>query len=90
MELSMLRGRILDTPLVRSLPEEMRNKVVMLLLWISKTEEVTREQKLFVQGDVDIDRGCLILEGMVRIITEGNDKNMINAPDILGEVTAVE
>lgn len=86
MELSTLRGRILDTPLVRSLPDKMRNKMVMLLLWISETEEVTREQKLFVQGDVDTDRGCLILEGMVRIITEGNNRNTINAPDILGEV----
>jgi hypothetical protein len=86
MELSLLRARILETPLVRSLPEDMRIKVVTLLLQISETEEVSREQKLFIQGDVDTDQGCLILEGMVRIITEGNNRNTIAAPDILGEV----
>ena len=86
MELSMLRERILDTPLVRSLHPQMRKKMVMLLLSIAETEEVTREQKLFVQGDVDVDKGCLILEGMVRVATEGTMRNMISAPDILGEV----
>ena len=86
MELSLLPARILETPLVRSLPEDMRIKVVTLLLQISETEEVSREQKLFIQGDMDTDQGCLILEGMVRIITEGNNRNTIAAPDILGEV----
>jgi len=86
MELSEVRNRILTTPLVQNLPEEMRNKFAMQLLWIANTEEVSREQKLFVQGDKDSDYGCLILEGMVRIITEESNKKTIDAPDILGEV----
>jgi CRP-like cAMP-binding protein len=86
MELSEVRNRILNTPLVKNLPESMRNKFAMQLLWIAQTEEVSREQNLFVQGDKDSDYGCLILEGMVRIITEKSNKKTIDAPDILGEV----
>jgi CRP-like cAMP-binding protein len=86
MELSEVRSRILNTPLVQRLPGSMQNKFAMLLLWIAQTEEVSREQKLFIQGDKDSDYGCLILEGMVRIITEESNKKTIDAPDILGEV----
>jgi len=86
MELSAVRERILSTPLVKSLPEEMRQRFVMILLWISKTEDVSREHLIFKEGDKDTDEGCLILEGMVRIITEESDKKTIEAPDILGEV----
>ena len=38
------------------------------------------------KGAKDTDRGVLILEGMVRIITEETDNKTIEAPDILGEV----
>ena len=86
MELSLIRERILATPLVKNLPEGMRQRFVMLLLWISQTEEVSREQQIFRQGDKETDEGCLILEGIVRVITEDSDKKTIEAPDILGEV----
>lgn len=86
MQLSLIRERILDTPLAKKLPEPMRQRFVKILLWIAKTEEVSREQELFKQGETDTDRGCLILEGMVRIITEKSGSKTIDAPDILGEV----
>ncbi|MCH7910302.1 MAG: cyclic nucleotide-binding domain-containing protein, partial [Candidatus Hydrogenedentes bacterium] len=86
MDLGEMRKRIQDTPLVQHLPEEMRKRFVSMLLWLSETEEVSREEKLFTQGAKDIDRGVLILEGMVRIITEETDNKTIEAPDILGEV----
>ncbi len=86
MQLSLIRERILDTPLVKNLPETMRPRFAMILLWIAQTDEVSREEKLFEQGETDTDRGCLILEGMVRIITEESRAKTIAAPDILGEV----
>lgn len=86
MELAMMRERILQTPLVQKLPEDMRQRFVMLLLWASDTKDVSRREHIFEQGQKDTDEGCLILEGMVRIITETGDKKTIEAPDILGEV----
>jgi len=88
MDLAMIRERILATPLVGRLPEGMRQRFVMILLWLSDTREVSREEKLFEQGASDTDNGCLILEGMVRIKTESsaNANKTIDAPDILGEV----
>ncbi len=86
MDLAEIREQIQNTPLVQHLPEGMRKRFVTMLLWLSQTEEVSREDKLFTQGDKNSDRGILILEGMVRIITEETDKKTIEAPDILGEV----
>lgn len=86
MELSLVRERILDAPLVKSLPEAMRSRFAMSMFWVSESEDVSREQKLFNLGDIDTDRGCIVLEGMVRIITEDNTKKTIAAPDIFGEV----
>ena len=47
---------------------------------------MSREEKIFEQGTKDTDQGCLILVGMVRIITEESDTKTIEAPEILGEV----
>ncbi len=86
MDLAAIRERILATPLVSRLPESMRQRFVMVLLWLSDTREVCREETLFEQGETDTDSGCLILEGMVRIKTESAANKTIDAPDILGEV----
>ena len=86
MELGEIRQRIQDTPLVQKLPEDMQKRFVMMMLAIAETKEVSREEKIFEQGAKDTDQGCLILEGMVRIITEESDKKTIEAPEILGEV----
>ena len=86
MELGEMRRRIQDTPLVKKLPEDMRQRFVMMMLALADTKEVSREEKIFEQGTKDTDQGCLILEGMVRIITEESDKKTIEAPEILGEV----
>ena len=86
MELAEIRERILNTPLAQKLTEDMRARFAMMLLSISQTEEVSREQTLFKQGEKNEGTGCLILEGMVRIITETEDSKTIEAPDILGEV----
>ncbi len=86
MDLAAIRERILATPLVSRLPESMRQRFVMILLWLSDTREVSREETLFTQGEADTDSGCLILEGMVRIKTEAAGNKTIEAPDILGEV----
>jgi CRP-like cAMP-binding protein len=86
MDLAAIRERIMSTPLVGRLPDGMRQRFVMILLWLSDTREVTREETLFKQGDAAGDEGCLILEGMVRIKTESAGNKTIEAPDILGEV----
>lgn len=86
MELEKIREQILKTRLVRNLPENMRQRFAMLILGLAETREVFREEQIFKQGDRDADTGCIILEGMVRIITEDSDKKTIEAPDILGEV----
>ena len=86
MELADIRERILKTPLIRQLPEAMKPRIAMILLWVSKTQEIQREDKIFKQGQRDTGTGCIILEGMVRIITEESDKKTVEAPDILGEV----
>ena len=86
MNLGLMRERITTTPLSQQLPENMRDRFIMALLYVADTEEVTRTQELFRKGEADTDRGCLILEGMVRIKTEKDDKKTIEAPDILGEV----
>jgi len=86
MDLSEVRLRILNTPLVKKLPEEMQFKLAMLLLWTAKTSTVETGEKLFVEGSTDTDKGCLILDGSVRITTDGGDPKTLAAPDILGEV----
>lgn len=86
MDLAAIRERIMSTPLVGRLPEGMRERFVMILLWLSDTREVSREETLFEQGESNTDNGCLILEGMVRIKTESAANKTIEAPDILGEV----
>ena len=59
----------------------MRQRFVMVLLWIADTEEVSRTEELFRSGEVDTDRGCLILEGMVRVVSESDANKTIEAPD---------
>ena len=90
MELSEIRNRILETEWVSSLPIDMQKKFTMVLLWLAQTEEVSREQILFTQGDTGNFQGCLILEGMVRIITEESEKESerqtSTAPDFMGEI----
>lgn len=86
MELGEIRQRIQDTPFVKKLPEDMKQRFIMMMLVAAETKEVSREEKIFEQGEKNTDQGCLILEGMVRIITEESDKKTIEAPEILGEV----
>lgn len=86
MELELIRQRVIGTPLVQRLPEAMRQRFVQTLLWIADTRDVSREEKLFEQGQKNDDEGVIILEGMVRVITEESGNKTIEAPDILGEV----
>lgn len=86
MELSTIRERIVNTPLVKKLPDAMRKRFAIALLWISETEDATRTQRLIEQGEKNRDLGILILEGMVRIKNESTQTKTIEAPDILGEV----
>ncbi len=86
MELSTIRDRIANTPLVKKLPEGMRKRFAGALLWISTTDDASRTQLLIEQGEKNKDLGVLILEGMVRIKTESSQTKTIEAPDILGEV----
>lgn len=86
MDLSVIRERILATPLVKGLPENMRQRFVMMLLWVADTRHVMREEQIFKLGEKDSGTGCMVLEGMVRIKTERDAKKTIGSPDILGEV----
>lgn len=88
MQLKLMREKILETPLVKALPEGMRQRFAMILLWVSESKDVSRRDKLFVQGAQDTGTGCVILEGMVQVRTEDNPDAVkhIEAPDVLGEV----
>ncbi len=88
MELKLMRERILETPLVTSLPEGMRSRFGMILLWVSESRSVSRRDLLFHQGSMDGGTGCVVLEGMVQVRT-GEDPEAvkhIEAPDVLGEL----
>ena len=86
MKLSEIRERILETPLAKQLPEDMKQRFVMILLWVADTKDVSREDLLYPLGERGTKEGCLILEGMVRVKTEEQNTKTIEAPDIFGEV----
>ena len=88
MQLRLMRERILEAPLAKALPEGLRQRFAMILLWVSESKDVSRRDKLFVQGDSDAGTGCVILEGMVQVRTEDDPDAVkhIEAPDVLGEV----
>lgn len=87
MELGDIRSTILQTPLVKSLPEAMQPRFVMMLLWVSETKVTSRGDTLFLKGERETHHGCLILQGMVEI-KKGEEKvgTFVEAPDILGEM----
>lgn len=86
MDLVTIRERMLATPLFKRLPETMHQRLAQALLWIAQTEDVSREQRLFELGQKNDDEGVIVLEGMVRIITEQDRNKTIEAPDVLGEI----
>ncbi len=87
MELQDLRERILNTPVVQSMPEKIRTRFCMALLWVSESQEVTLGEHLFLKGDQESDAGCILLLGSVEIYRQdGTHPVTVQAPDILGEM----
>ncbi len=86
MELNEMRERILGIPLIKGLPESMRERFVMMLLYVSQTKRTFTNEQLFIEGEHDENTGVALLDGMVRIIRENEDPISVEAPDILGEI----
>jgi len=87
VNIELIRKQILATPLLQSMKEDMRQRFVMMLLFVSETDTVSRTEHIFSMGATLEDRGIVLLEGMVRVVTEHQDSKTIAAPDILGEVS---
>lgn len=86
MDEKAIRERVMQTDLLQSLPAEMQERFIQLLLSVSEAQDVSRQQKLFIKGDKDDGRGCIILEGMVQVKLDSGEAKHIEGPDIMGEV----
>ena len=89
MDLSTTRERILGTGLAKALPEGMRTRFGMIVLWVAEPRDVSRQERLFTLGDQDGSEGCVVLEGMLTVITEDGRRKNLEAPDVLGEVQLI-
>lgn len=86
MKLHEIRNKIRETLLVQLLPEEMRDRFVLVVLSTAEEDEMRSGKTLFKIGEPDADRGCAILEGMVKVTTADGEVKHLEAPEILGEV----
>ena len=85
LSVEAIRKSILQIPLCRKLPDSMRDRFAMILMWISAPRELSRGQRLYAQGDPGGREGCLLLEGMVEITRAGGQTKYVESPEILGE-----
>jgi hypothetical protein len=90
MTLSEYRKRLLHIPFVIDLPEPMRERVAMFLLWIGQPAQFSVGDALFIQDDEDENTGCILLQGEVEILRAGRGVVRAQAPELLGEMQQFE
>jgi len=86
MDLPDMRSQILAVPLIQSLPEGMRNRLGMILLWIAEPRELAAGETLFAEGAQDTNQGCLLISGKAEIEKEASRLTTVEAPVLLGEL----
>lgn len=64
----------------------MRDRFIDMLLSVSEEDGVVAGQILFTIGETNVDQGCLILEGAVKVTLADHVVKYMEAPDLLGEV----
>ncbi len=86
MKLSPLRERLCAVPVLQGLPDPLRARVAMVLLWCGEIDETTAGRLLFVEGEQDEANGCVLIEGSVRVITGRGLVKRVESPELLGEM----
>ena len=81
-----LPAKIQETLLVKLLPEPMKDRFVEILLSVSKRDEIQSGDVLFEIGATNTDRGCLFMEGALKVTRGDGEVRYLESPDILGEV----
>lgn len=84
--LGELRRSILETPFVRGLPRAMRERFAMTLLWVSEWRTAPVGEVVYIEGKRDENTGAFILSGSVRVAREGEEDEIVEAPNLLGEI----
>ena len=86
MRLIELRAQILLVPLVSTLPEALRDRIGMILMWVSEELVLGPGDRLFTEGESDTDVGCIVVEGLVQVKKEDAPVITVEAPSLLGEI----
>lgn len=79
------RGQLLKIPLVAKLPETLRERLVVLLLWIGHEKYFGDGAYIYVEGKSDLNSGCILLDGKVSVEKDEKVVEIMEAPDIIGE-----
>ncbi len=87
---SEYRSSLLCLPAIVELPEPMRNRVAMALLWIGQPAQFAVGEAIFVQDDEDEHTGCVLLTGEAEVLRDNQDAVRVAAPELLGEMQQLE
>ena len=86
MEFSVFREKISSVPLTQSMPPKLRTRFAMIFWWIANFQEASKGERIYIEGAKDEETGCLLISGKVSIQKEGEETEVVTAPDILGEI----
>jgi len=75
---------LLDLPLLRGLPDQLRLQICILLHWLAQPVTARAGETLFVQGATCGGHGYLLIEGKVALLAGGQTLGQVQAPSILG------
>ncbi len=75
---------LLDLPLLRGLPDQLRLQICILLHWLAQPVQTDEGNALFLDGETCGGHGYLLLEGRVALVSGGQTRSTVQAPNILG------
>ena len=78
------REDLLDLPLLRALPAELRLRICILLQWVARPLQLGADALLFETDALCDDTGYLILQGEIAVSRFGEAPRVIAAPDLIG------
>lgn len=90
MTLSEYRKKLLLLPFIAELPEPLRARVAMCLMWIGQPAQFAVGDAIFVQGEEDENIGCVLLQGEVEVLRDSLEAIRVPAPNLLGEMQQLE
>lgn len=85
LSLSDTRAELLRVPFIAKLPEPLRERCAMMLLWCSREKDLAPRAFLYLEGKSDPNTGCVILTGQVTVEKDGEKTIYIDAPELMGE-----